>query len=174
MTSSATDRHDGGLAISQWSAPALLLVALIAALTLVACRGDGRPGDYVGGEFVTVSAGGGHTCGVRVDGSVACWGAIALAGPRRGRGSSPPSAPGTGTPAVCEWTAPSTAGEAISVARPWRLRGSSPQLARGSTTLAVCEWTAPSTAGGIIAMPRPRRLRGSLPQSALGITTPAV
>ena len=78
MTSSATDRHDGGLAISQWSAPALLLVALIAALTLVACRGDGRPGDYVGGEFVTVSAGGGHTCGVRVDGSVACWGADSL------------------------------------------------------------------------------------------------
>ena len=26
------------------------------------------------GEFASVSAGGAHTCGVRLDGSVACWG----------------------------------------------------------------------------------------------------
>ena len=26
------------------------------------------------GDFASVSAGGVHTCGVRVDGSVACWG----------------------------------------------------------------------------------------------------
>ena len=27
-----------------------------------------------GGEFISVSAGNNHTCGVRTDGSVACWG----------------------------------------------------------------------------------------------------
>ena len=26
------------------------------------------------GEFASVSAGGGHTCGVKTEGSVACWG----------------------------------------------------------------------------------------------------
>ena len=37
--------------------------------------GDGgRDGGKTKGEFASVSAGEGHTCGVRTDGSVACWG----------------------------------------------------------------------------------------------------
>ena len=33
------------------------------------------PGNGSAGEFSSVSAGGGHSCGVERDGSVACWGA---------------------------------------------------------------------------------------------------
>ena len=40
-------------------------------LELPDCGLEGRP---TAGSFVSVSAGGGHTCGVRSDGSVACWG----------------------------------------------------------------------------------------------------
>ena len=44
-----------------------------AAVTPAAVETDeeGRP---TAGSFVSVSAGGSHTCGVRIDGSVACWG----------------------------------------------------------------------------------------------------
>ena len=42
------------------------------------------------GEFASVSAGGAHTCGVRLDGSVACWGADSLGrtAPREGEFTS--------------------------------------------------------------------------------------
>ena len=42
----------------------------------VACWGDDRTGRATppDGEFASVSAGGVHTCGVKRDGSVACWG----------------------------------------------------------------------------------------------------
>ena len=50
-------------------------------------------------RFASVSAGYEYTCGVRDDGSVACWGddGYGQATPRRG--SSLPSAPGPDTPA---------------------------------------------------------------------------
>ena len=42
----------------------------------VACWGSNRYGQGTpsAGEFASVSAGTGHTCGMRRDGSVACWG----------------------------------------------------------------------------------------------------
>ena len=49
--------------------------------------------------FVSVSAGSSHTCGVRSDGSVACWGVMRGALPRRPRGPSFPSALNCTTPA---------------------------------------------------------------------------
>ena len=67
----------------------------------VACWGDNGLGQATppDGEFASVSAGEGHTCGVKTNGSVACWGESTdtLARPRRRPGSSPPSAPRTGT-----------------------------------------------------------------------------
>ena len=44
----------------------LLAVALMMALALGACGGE--PG------YVSISAGNGHTCGIREDGAVDCWG----------------------------------------------------------------------------------------------------
>ena len=43
----------------------------------VACWGNGDFGQATppAGEFSSVSAGYGYTCGVRTDGAVACWGA---------------------------------------------------------------------------------------------------
>ena len=40
------------------------------------CWGANWPGqiDSPRGEFAAVSAGGAHTCGMRVDGAVICWG----------------------------------------------------------------------------------------------------
>ena len=48
----------------------------------VACWGDDKYGQATPpeGEFASVSAGRGHTCGVRVDGSVAYWGGVVLIG----------------------------------------------------------------------------------------------
>ena len=60
-------------------------------------RDDGQ--DDAAGLFVSVSAGYFHTCGVRNDGSVGCWGNDVMAGPRRSRVPSSPSAPGVRTPA---------------------------------------------------------------------------
>ena len=45
----------------------LLLTGLIAGVSAVACFGESSPA-------VTVSAGLVHTCGIRADGSVECWG----------------------------------------------------------------------------------------------------
>ncbi len=57
-----------------------IAVALALAVTLVgACSWDtsGEGDEEVWGpegEFVSVSAGSAHTCGLKTDGSVACWG----------------------------------------------------------------------------------------------------
>ena len=58
-------------------------------------EGNLPPPDYVqatapAGEFISVSAGEHHTCGVRPDGSVACWGndAYGKATPPKGEFSS--------------------------------------------------------------------------------------
>ena len=52
-----------------------------------------------GGEFASVSAGRSYACGVRTDGSVACWGNDEYGETTPPEGSSLPSAPGTTTPA---------------------------------------------------------------------------
>ena len=57
------------------------------------------------GEIASISAGREHTCGLRVDGSVACWGynddgRATMGRPRRRRGSSHQLAPARPTPAV--------------------------------------------------------------------------
>ena len=44
------------------------------------------------GEFASVSAGGKHTCGVRMDGSVSCWGNNSYRQATPPEGSSPPTA----------------------------------------------------------------------------------
>ena len=57
------------------------------------------------GSFISVSAGAYHTCGVRSNGSVACWGSDYLDGDYYGQATaarrvpSSPSAPGLCTPA---------------------------------------------------------------------------
>ncbi len=56
------------------SAPAALLVVLTLVLTMAACIRDKTPVSFSGGEFVTVSGGESHTCGVKTNGSVVCWG----------------------------------------------------------------------------------------------------
>ena len=58
----------------KWGHVALLLVVLLAAIGMAACIRSGSPVSVSGGEFVTVSGGETHTCGVRTDGSLACWG----------------------------------------------------------------------------------------------------
>ena len=42
-----------------------------------------------GGEFISVSAGDDHTCGVRTDGSVACWGSNTSFGEFAGQATPP-------------------------------------------------------------------------------------
>ena len=54
-------------------------------LNLPDCGLEGRP---AAGSFVSVSAGRGHTCGVRSDGSVACWGSDEDGQATRPRGPS--------------------------------------------------------------------------------------
>ena len=53
----------------------LLYLAILGAIT--ACgRGDDDYGQFTppAGEFTSVSAGDNHACGVKRDGTVACWG----------------------------------------------------------------------------------------------------
>ena len=47
--------------------PRLTVLAVIAGAGIMATA-------CAGGEFQSVSAGGEHTCGLRADGSVECWG----------------------------------------------------------------------------------------------------
>ncbi len=95
MTGRPDNRCASFLMIPLGGALVLLLAVLV--LALAACEG----GDKAGGEFASVSAGGdiwdGHTCGVMVDGSVACWGENYYGEATPPGGNSPPSAPGAPT-----------------------------------------------------------------------------
>ena len=67
-------------AMSPCARPAMLVLLLLLVAALIACRDGDRPMPKLGvtgtgeTEFVSVSAGSDHTCGVTRDGSVECWG----------------------------------------------------------------------------------------------------
>ena len=70
VTDSAAGRHGIGRAAANAVAARiglLLLAVFFAGLMVVACLGESAPAS-------TISAGDAHTCGVRTDGSVDCWG----------------------------------------------------------------------------------------------------
>ena len=82
------------------------------------------------GDFASVSAGFHHTCGVRTDGSVSCWGANGMPprprSPCRQEVSSPRSARGLDTPVGSGPTGPRPAGAMTASDGPRRLRIGSP------------------------------------------------
>ena len=88
------------------------------------------------GRFTSVSAGGRHTCGVREDGSLACWGwdAVGQATPPQGRFTSV-SAGWFHTCGVREDGSLACWGE-FTIAKPRRPRAASPRSAPGSSTPA--------------------------------------
>ena len=100
-----------------WRGTAMLYAIMLIILTLAACGGDspdaggngtstavpqdtaeaagampkpGQNGAKAKGGFDSVSAGNEHTCGVRVDGSVACWGSDNRGQTTPPAGHSPP------------------------------------------------------------------------------------
>ena len=82
----APNRRSRGPAIPLRAPPALLLAILLITAALAACGGDSPNADSESsqpttepeatetGEFASVSTGEDHTCGVKRDGSVECWG----------------------------------------------------------------------------------------------------
>ena len=150
-------------------------VAMVLLMALgAACGGDSPDGSGEAKlELPSVSAGFAHTCGLRQDGSVLCWGWDEYGQATPPEGSSPRLAPGPATPAGCGKTAPSGVGALMDLTWPRRRRGSSPLLAPGPPMPAGCGGTAPSSAGAMIGMVKPRRRRESSLRSAPGSDTPA-
>ena len=153
----------------------LLLAILIMASALVACSNtvpDDEPPD-ADGLFRSVSVGQWHTCGVRRDGSVDCWG-YDIAGQ-----ATPPAGPfvsvnaGGYIPAVLGVTAPSPVGAEMTTAGPWCPRVPSPRSAPGVSTRAGLGATALSTAGALVYTAKPPRPRAPSPRSAPGRGTRA-
>ena len=93
------------------------------------------------GEFTSVSAGGAHTCGLLVDGSVACWGDdyVGESSPPVGEFTSV-SAGGI-THAAYGRMDRSRAGAMMTMENRRLLSASSHLSARGSNTRAVCRRT---------------------------------
>ena len=132
-----------------------------------------------------IDAGGFHSCGIRNNGKLACWGLndngqtvaptgtythaergllpqlrareqrqggvlgreLRRPGHRADRRSSPPSPPGSSTPAASAPTAPPSAGAPTPRDRPPRRAARSPRSPRATSSTAVCGRTAPSPAG---------------------------
>ena len=162
----------------------LLLAMLLMMAIIAACVGGSDPTEPRGDEFASVSAGVRHTCGVKTDGTVACWGSDedGEATPPDGKFASV-SAGGRHTCGVRNddsiegyrvgHSAPSlTAGGGIGTDNPRHLEGSSPPSALEKDTPVGCEPTAPSPAGAGIGTDKPHRRKDSSQPSARDGTTP--
>ena len=125
------------------------------------------------GVFTAVSAGDRHTCGLRPDGTVACWGSDFLVEPRRRPDPSPSSVPGIVIPVGCGRTARWSAGGGMSLARPGRRPDPSLSSVSEHGMPAGCGRTARWPAGAKMSVVGPRRRPDSLPPLAPGSGTPA-
>ena len=134
-------------------------------------HGQADPSD---GHFTAVATGLHHSCGLRADGMVDCWGLndTGQTDPRPVDLRLSPSA--AGTPADCEPTAHSTAGEEATIgAPPTRRPGGSEPSPRAAGTPADCGPTARSSAGATTNGVRPTPPAGSSPRSRPARGTPA-
>ena len=70
-TSGEHDRRSRGI---RWHGGLALATLLALAIGLLSLSGDGAAAEPAPGRFSQVSAGGGHSCALRADGGVICWG----------------------------------------------------------------------------------------------------
>ena len=98
----------------------------------ITCWGNNLYGqtDAPGDVFTDISAGSGHLCGIKTDGTITCWGNNLYGQTDAPGGCSPPSQPERPICVGSKPTAPSPAGATTSTGKPMRLGGVHRHLSR--------------------------------------------
>ena len=152
----------------RWRSGLALATLLALAIGLLWLSGGGAAAEAASGRFSQVSAGGAHSCALRTDGGVICWGYNYSGQGGSAGGTLQPGQRGRGHPYLraADGRRPGLLGVERKRARRRRRRAASARSALAETRIARSAWTDAWSVGGITNTAKRRRRRGASARSA--------